>query len=326
MTDPLRKLPTEIRLMIFKKALYNPAADVVLGNDEFEQVRPRQIFPELLQTCHQYYHEGRNFLFLNKLTFCREGMELPQVIKPLGVLSCCTSNCHGYGEKPKLGSVRFLLGDNTSGIEGDFYTKSFRAYLLSITGQIKISNLTIEVKMYCWAARNKPFMFCNALKKVDLTETLVLTGIGCYDRVFTTDPGDMKGTLCAGKPQIRVVELNMSLVSYLNVFAWHPVIIASENVEDVPFTIRENMTTTFVNAAGHNLWVDNNIFVRYYDAYYNNGQLIGRADLLNYPPLTMMTIASWNVPFIAAGFQNQQVAATGNNAGGQVLQNVVYRP
>lgn len=311
--------------MIFREVLYNSAADVILGNDEFEQVRPREVFPEVLRTCHQYYHEGREFLFLNKITFSREGRELLDVIKPLGILSCCSPDCEAYGKNPKLRSARFLIGDNTSSIEGDLYTKSFRCNLHVIRGPIEIGALTIELKMFCWAHSNKPWMFCIALERINLKEQLTMMGIGYYDEALTTDSGDMKHTLCAGKPQVRVVEPACDLVNHLNTFASHPFLRASENVEDVAFTARANMMTFTVDTAGNHLRVDDDFYVSYYAAQYRWGDIRAMADVIN-PPLIVSITIPWNNPVIPAGVQNQQPDAGGNNAGVQMLQNVVYDP
>lgn len=316
--------------MIFTEVLFNPAADVILGNDEFEQVRPRQVFPEVLRTCHQYYHEGRDLLYLNKMTFVREGWELLRVAKPLGVLSCCTRRCHRYGELPMLRCVRFLLGDNSNCIEGNFYTRMFWHTLnevskrIGINGRIKIGFLIIDMAMHCWGAKNTPFLFCTALQKIDLRRELRFTGIGYFHQALTEDPGNMEATLCAGKPQIRVSKPIVDLVEFLNWFAGAPALLTSENVEDWPLTIRKNMTTMTVNAAGNGVIVPDNYFVRYYSAYYRNGRLHAMAQVLDRPPLVLMVTRVLRERVCPAGGQNQQMAATDSDGRDQVLQYIAY--
>ena len=320
--NPLDAIPTEIRLLILKAVLFNPAADVVLGNDVYEQVRPRMLYPEILQTCHKYYHEGRDFLYQNRITFTREGAELVKVIKPLGLLSCCSDQCIGYAQKPQLRSVRFVLGDNNGVYQGDFYTDSFRYFLESVPGQIEIGTLTIELKLFCWAIDNKPFMFCEALEKINLKKMLIFDGVGWWDQAFVDDVGSMKGTLCQNKPEVRVLEPPMNLAGYLNWVAWDPTWFkSSENVADGPLTIRNNMVIMAVDASGQFITVGENYYVKILAATCSYGQLTAAADILDLPPIKVVMIHPWDQEDTAKN-GNNQIAATAKGAEAEVHESV----
>ena len=165
-------------------------------------------------------------------------------------------------------------------------------------------------------------MFCIALRKIDLTREIRFTGIGYFDQALTEDPGNMGAILCAGKPQIRVSKPILDLVGFLNWLAGAPALLTSENVEDWPLTIRKNMTTITINAAGNRVIVPDNYFVRYYLAYYHNGRLHAMAQVLDRPPLVLMATSIWIERVFPAGSQNQYMAATDSDERDQALQYV----
>lgn len=168
-------------------------------------------------------------------------------------------------------------------------------------------------------------MFCHALERIDLKKQLTMTGIGCYDDALTMDPGNMKDILCVGKPQIRVIEPAYDLITYLNLFASSPIMIASENAEDGASTIRENMLTVSLNGTGIATIINNDVIVQYWAARYQYGDLRGIADVI-VPPLHLALSFPWNNPFASAWTQSQQGVPTGSNVGGQLLPNAVYNP
>ncbi|MCJ1480169.1 hypothetical protein MMC06_000323 [Schaereria dolodes] len=185
-------LPDEVVNCICRYAMTAENGRIKLDNYSQEYIfsmqvgylpgEPKNIGLALLRTCHKAYHMARDFLYSeNELIFGKLGLDLPVVLRPLGLDTCVAPICGTGYLRPSLDKLTLSLGhdhqqdialENMDELAGrlEFCSKPWCAW----PGGLKVKTLTLIFLKYCWSKHHQPHHFARVLHNVRVQEALFI--------------------------------------------------------------------------------------------------------------------------------------------------------